>query len=220
MPFLLACGVCGYWIVWSRFPPVTFWVLIFAGWFLALAVVRSFGRAEIPGAMRLPGALLVLGITALLSLLAGGPFVTAWLPLACLAGAAGLFWPRPWQAARPWARPAVGWVSAIAILLLAAAAVFEARRAARLTPAQRVLLTEGTPVAGAELKKITECAPLQEVIRGAVSDRKLVEKAAGKAREVCEPGDLGRFLATESARIRRVGGEGAWKAEVLERARR
>jgi uncharacterized SAM-binding protein YcdF (DUF218 family) len=218
MSFLLACGTCGYWIVWSFFPPVTFWVLVFAGWFLALAVVRSSGQAEIPGAMRLPSALLALGITALLSVMAGGPFVAAWLPLACLAGVAGLFRPRPWREARPWARPAVCWISGFALLLLAATAVFETRRAARLTPAQRVLLTESTPVAGAELKKITDCASLQEVIRGAVSDPKLVEKAIVRAREVCEPSGLDRFLDAEIARARQAGGKGEWKAGVLERA--
>lgn len=219
MPFLLACGTCGYWIAWSLFPPAVWWTLIFAGWFLGLSVIRSFGQAEIPGGMGLRGALPALGITALLSVMAAGPFVALWLPLACLAGVAGLFWQRPWQPARPWARPAARWVSGIAILLLAASAVFESQRAGRLTPAQRVLLTESTPVAGAELKKIAECAPLQEVIREAASDRKLVEKAVRQARGICEPSSLDRFLAAEIDRARQAGQGWEWKAEVLERGR-
>jgi len=220
MPFLLACGVCGYWIIWSVFPPSTFWTLIFAAWFLGLSVIRSYGQAEIPGAMRLRGALPVLGITALVSTIAGGPFVALWLPLVCLAGVAGLFRPRIWQPARPWARPAARWLSVTAVLTLAATAVVEYRQADRLTPAQRVLMTESTPVAGAELRKITECAPLQEVIRGAVRDRQLVEKAVRKAREICEPASLDRFWVAEIARTRQAGEEREWKAEVLERERR
>ena len=41
MPFLLACGTCGYWIAWSLFPPAVWWTLIFAGWFLGLSVIPS-----------------------------------------------------------------------------------------------------------------------------------------------------------------------------------
>lgn len=216
MPFILACGVCGYWIVWSVFPPVTFWTLIFAGWFLGLAVVRSYGQAEIPGAMRLRSALPALGITALVSAIAGGPFVALWLPLACLAGVLGLFWPRIWQPARPWALPAARWVSVTAVLALAATAVIEYRQAGRLTPAQRVLITESTPAADIELKKINECASLQEVIRGA-THQKLLEKAVRKARETCEPTHLDRFLAAEIERSQQTGEEREWRAGVLER---
>ena len=218
MPFLLACGVCGYWIAWSRFPPVAPWVLIFAGWFLGLSVVRSAGQAAIPGAMRLGSALLLLLATALVSVLAGGPFVAAWLPLACLAGIVGLFRPGVWQPARPWARPAALGLSAAAVLLLAGTAVFEFRQAGRLSPAQRVLLTESTPAADLELKRIERCAPLQEVIRGATRDRRLVEKTVRRARQVCEPAGLERFLATEADQARREGAGMEWKAEVLERA--
>lgn len=216
MVFLLACGVCGYWIAWSSFPPVTFWVLIFAGWFLGLSAVRSFGRAAIPGAMRLGSALLALVLTALVSVMAGGPFVAVWLPLACLAGAVGLFLPGIWGPARSWARPVARGLSVAAVLLLAATAAFEHRRAGRLSPAQRVLLTESTPAADIELRRIEECAPLQEVLRGATRDRRLLEKTVRKARQICEPAGLERFLVAEAARARQAGEEWAWKAEVLE----
>lgn len=216
MPFLLACGVCGYWIVWSSFPPVALWALIFAGWFLGLSVVRSFGQAAIPGAMRLGGALLVLLVTAVVSMMAGGPFVAVWLPLACLAGVVGIFRPGTWRPARPWARPAALWLSVAAVLLLAGTAVFEFRRAGRLSPAQRVLFTESTPAAGLELKRVEGCAPLQEIIRGATHDRRLVEKAVERARQVCEPAGLQRFLAAEAGHARRAGMDMEWKAEALE----
>ena len=217
MPFLLACGVCGYWIVWSSFPPVVLWVLIFAGWFLGLSVVRSSGQAAIPGTMRLGRALLTLLLTALVSVMIGGPFAAAWLPLACLAGVVGLFRPDIWRQARPWARPVALWLSVASVLLLAGAAVFEFRRAGRLSPAQRVLVTESTPAADLELKRIKGCASLQEVIRGAARDRRLVEKAVRRAQQACEPAVLERFLAAEAVRVRRKGAEWEWKAEVLER---
>jgi hypothetical protein len=217
MGYLLACGVCGYWIAWSGFPPVTFWVLVFAGWFLGLSAVRSFGQAAIPGTMRLGGALLALSATALVSVLIGGPFVALWLPPACLAGAVALFRLEIWAPARSWARPVARWLSMAAVLLLAFTAAFEQRRAGRLSPAQRVLLTESTPAADIELKRIEDCAPLQEVIRGAAQDRRLVEKTLLKARQVCEPAGLERFLTAEAARIWKAGEEWEWKAEALER---
>lgn len=190
MVFLLACGVCGYWIVWSGFPPVTFWVVIFAGWFLGFSAVRSFGLAAIPGTLKLGGALLALLVTALASVAIAGPFAALWLPPACLAGAAGLFRSGIWEPARPWARPAARWLSVAAVLLLAVTAAYETRRAGRLSPARRVLLTESTPAALIELKRIEDCASLQEILRGATRDRHLVEKTLRKAREICEPADL------------------------------
>lgn len=215
MVFLLACGVCGYWIVWSGFPPVTFWVLIFAGWFLGFSVIRSFGQAAIPGTMKLGGALLALLVTALVSVMIAGPFVAVWLPPACLAGAVGLFRSGIWRPARPWARPAARWLSVAAVLLLASTAAYEQRRAGRLSPSQRVLLTESTPAAHIELKRIEDCAPLQEVLRGATRDRQLVEKTVRKARQICEPAVLERFLASEAARARQAGEAWEWKAEAL-----
>lgn len=216
MFLVLACGVCGYWIAWSRFPPVTFWVLVFAGWFLGLSMLRSFGRAAIPGTMRLGRALLVLLATALVSVTVGGPFVAAWLPFVCLAGVTSLFRQEAWRPARAWARPAAFWLMMAAVLLLAGTAVFETRRADRLSPAQRVLLTESTPAADIELKRIESCAPLQEVLRGATSQR-LVETTIRRAHQVCEPTALEHLLAAEATHARQAGARGEWKAKALEK---
>ena len=98
---LLACGVCTFSMFDRVMPPVFGWMLLSAGWFVAVSALFSWFGIERRGIPRIAIALVLTFFLGLLAMAQFGPVPL--LPLAVLAGLATFraFRPNPDTASWP-----------------------------------------------------------------------------------------------------------------------
>jgi uncharacterized membrane protein len=77
----LACGNCVYYAMWLRFPPISSWVVLIPLWFLALAAVRSFGKARLRAVPPFSIAVVLVLVVCTLSPGIIGPPLGFWIPV-------------------------------------------------------------------------------------------------------------------------------------------
>ena len=152
-----ACGLCTYALMWNVMPPVVTWCIVASMWFVALSWIKWATHAPlkwVPG----PVASVILALVAWAAgiLVIGPPSSLVFLPC-CIVGTIAVLKVPADKPALIRSRRLVMVVGAMAVAWLAVGSAVAIHRAARMSPADKIVMWSGTALERnlmAQLKKV------------------------------------------------------------------